>query len=278
MATAFECCWPRDKGITILSKSTLDKLQRKNVIETEYIKGKPLMNKYGEDILKLVIDKKDYHIPKFITSRETFAFLGFTDARIGVLWQYVNNFDLPLDNSMVPFRAYKFSERVFNWLDDKCNNLTKQYENNNNMDSKQLLDAIGFTKDIQSQSLKIAYDDEKPKFIKLCDQNPQWVIGWAKRYIKRRWSILIDMDFNITSKPENIWWSDIVIEFTEKLVDSEIAYSTYYNEPLLNTDLISLKSKNMKSNLHKFKKENTEKNYTNEEDFNETDSRDLFKW
>lgn len=111
----------------------------------------------------------------------------------------------------------------------------------------------------------------------LDEQNTSWVIEWAKRYIKQRWSILINMEFNITHKPEEGQSPDFDKEFNEKPIDSEVAFTKDYHKPLLNMGPTPFKI------ITKFNEENY-----NEEDSNQEDSdkelsdievsKDFFKW
>lgn len=274
--------WPRNKDVAILSETTLDMLQLRNVIEIEDERRRVLLNCYEEDVLKLIINKNKYEIPKYITSRGTLAFLGFTKSKVKVLWQYLNSLNLPLDEAIASYEAYLFWEGVKAWLDLECNKLAIQYKNNDIIGTKQFLDGIGLTTDVQHQRLKVTYEGKKSEFIYLDKQDMPWVIQWVKRYIKRRWSILINMDFNINHKPINESFSDIVMELNDKPVGSEIAYTTEYHEPLLDIGPTPLKSN------FEFNDQNSNKEDSNGEDFNEeyfdkelSDievSEDLFKW
>lgn len=111
----------------------------------------------------------------------------------------------------------------------------------------------------------------------LDEQNAPWVIEEAKRYIKRRWSILINMEFNITHKPEEGWFPDFDKEFNKKTIYSKVVYTTDYHEPLLNMGLTPLKI------ITEFNKENYNEEISNQEDSDEgfSDikvSEDFFKW
>lgn len=273
--------WPRNKDVPILSETTLDMLQLRNIIEIED-EGRVLLNCYGEDVLKLIINKNEYEIPKYITSQGTLAFLGFTESKVKVLWQHLNSLNLPLDEAIPSYESYLFWEGVKAWLDSECNKLAIQHKNNGVIGPKQFLDDIGLTTDVQHQRLKVTYEGKKSEFIYLDEQDMPWVIQWAKRYIKRRWSILINMDFNITHKPINESFSDIVTELNDKPVGSEIAYTKEYHEPLLNIGPAPLKS-NSKFNEQNFneedsKGEDSDEEYSDEELSDIDVSEDLFKW
>lgn len=104
------------------------------------------------------------------------------------------------------------------------------------MDTKQILDAIGLRNDVQIQTLKVTNEGKSPFYICLQNQNPRFVTEWAKRYIKRRWSILADLENHISSRPGDGWILDTVRELNDKPIDLDIAYTMDYSEPLLDMD------------------------------------------
>lgn len=265
-------CWPEDKNISVLSTRIVDILLTKDMIEIGEESGEIPFNCYGEDILRIKHGKYCYEIPQNLTTKGTLVFLGFTPKEAEVLWQYIINRKPPLNEPIALYPAFGFWKGVNDYLDIKFKNLAERNKPIQTRDSKQLLDEIGLRNDVQLQTLKVKNEGRGSFSICLQDQNPKWVIEWAKRYIKRRWSILAQLENHILSRPGDDWLLDIVRELTEKPIDSEIAYTSDYFEPLLNMDP-TLHMINTRS-----REEYSDEECSNEELSDDEVSGDIFDW
>lgn len=228
--------WPEEKNVPVLSTVIADILLKKDIIETGEEGGKIPFNCYGEEIFRLKHNENFYEIPKNLTSKGTLHFLGFRPSEVGILWHYAINRQSPTNEPITQHRAYGFWKGVNEYLDDKFRNLIRRNTWIQMMDTKQVLDAIGLRSEVQSQSLTIKNEVGGKLFLSLQNQNPRSVIAWAKRYIKRRWSVLADLEIHINSRPGDGWLLDIVREFNEHPVDTDSAYTMDFSEPLLDMD------------------------------------------
>lgn len=260
-------CWPEEKNIPVLSTRIVDILLTKDIIEIGDEGGKIPFNCYGEDILRLKHNKDYYQIPKYLTCKGTLEFLGFSEKEIDLIWQYVINRKPPSNEPIAPYRAYGFWQGINNYLDTKFKNLVEENKPIQIMDSKQILDAIGLRNDVQLQTLKLTNEGRNPFYICLQNQNPRYMIQWARRYIRRRWSILADLENHISSRPGDGWLLDIVREFNDKPIDLDIAYTMDFFEPLLD----------LNSTSHIINTTISNEEYS-EKEFSDNEAGDLFNW
>lgn len=230
-------CWPAEKKIPVLSEHMFDQLLREDIIETRKEGGKFIpFNCFGDEIFRLKHNKDFYEIPKVITSKGALLFLGFKPNDIEVLWDYILNRVAQRNERVSPYRAYRFWRGVNEYLDVKCKYLFDQNRDVTILQTKQMLDIIGLRTNVQMQTLQITNDRKESLYLSLQSQNPEFVVSWARRYIQRRWRVLVDLENYITSKPGGGWILDLVREIKDKPINSDAPYTMDSSDSLLNID------------------------------------------
>lgn len=253
-----EPSWPAVQDIDIFNTKSLDLLYRNGLIEQP--QPGPLVS-YGQGYYFLKIDDKTrFVIPKIVTSQSALLFLGFTPETIEEIWAYVHN---PMsattstedDTRMVVIepgvppprkRGAEFWNRVQAWLNNRIFDIMMQTQTqtqtssylantpdanaiSSSSSSSDLLVKLGMRNDAQIQY----YQHNAPPALGgshrfcLTQVIESDVLAWANKVITRKWNMLATLEFSIFRGGDEIdmsGWAEVVKEFTQKPIASEMAY------------------------------------------------------
>lgn len=222
-----EPSWPAVQEIDIFNTKSLDLLYRNGLIEPG-----PVV-RYSQGYYLLKIDDKRFVIPKIVTSQSALLFLGFTPETIEEIWAYIHNpiLDTPMVTG-VPKRAAEFWDRVQTWLNKRILEImqtTSHLSSPDALSSSDLLVKLGMRNDAQIQY----HQHDAPPALGgshtfcLTQVIESDVLAWANKVITRRWNMLATLEFSIFRGGDEIdmsGWAEVVKEFTQKPIASEMAY------------------------------------------------------
>lgn len=246
-----EPSWPAVQDIDIFNTKSLDLLYRNGFIEQP--QPGPLVHyKQGYYFLR-IDDNTRFVIPKIVTSQSALLFLGFTPETIEEIWAYVHN---PMsatstedDTRMAVIergvprkRGAEFWNRVQTWLNNRIFDVMMQTSTQTSNDlantpganairfsSSDLLVKLGMRNDAQIQY----YQHNAPPALGgshrfcLTQVIESDVLAWANKVITRKWNMLATLEFSIFRGGDEIdmsGWAEVVKEFTQKPIASEMAY------------------------------------------------------
>lgn len=219
-----EPSWPAVQDIDIFNTKSLDLLHRNGFIEPG-----PLV-RYAQGYYFLKIHDTRFVIPKIVTSQSALLFLGFTPETIEEIWAYVHN---PMSATLmvigVPKRGAEFWNRVQTWLNNRILDIMQTSHLSPGASSSDLLVKLGMRSDAQIQY----YHHNAPPALGgshtfcLTQVIESDVLAWANKVITRKWNMLATLEFSIFRGGDEIdmsGWAEVVKEFTQKPIASEMAY------------------------------------------------------
>lgn len=220
-----EPSWPAVQDIDIFNMKSLDLLHRKGLIEPG-----PLLGRYSQGYNLLKINDSRFVIPKIATSQSALLFLGFTAETVEEIWAYVHN---PMSATPmvtgVPKRGAEFWNRVQTWLNNRILHIMQTRHLTPGASSLDLLVKLGMRNDAQIQY----YQHNAPPALGgshrfcLTQVIESDVLAWANKVITRKWNMLATLEFSIFRGGDEIdvsGWAEVVKEFTQKPIASEMAY------------------------------------------------------
>lgn len=193
LQTIEEGICPRFNYIPLLSEEATNILKNSLKINVNYWK---------EDVIKLIINDQSYEIPRIITSRGIFDYLGINKSQFQKLWNLVKQVDTKV-GPLSPIR--KFNQRITRYLDDIINSISLRNQDGQLKSSTEILDTNRFTNDVQSQQIELTNLprlDKPVRIIQFRKINPIYVPDLARKYIIFRWAFLQKMDELILDQKE----------------------------------------------------------------------------
>lgn len=237
-----EPSWPAVQEIDIFNNTkSLDLLYRNGFIEPG-----PSVRNADEGYYFLKIHDTRFLIPKIVTSQSALLFLGFTPETIEEIWAYVHNPNTMSATSTleeviavgVPTkRGAEFWNRVQTWLNNRIHEIMLETTDTTShlpppaaSSSSDLLVKLGMRNDAQIQY----YQHNAPPALGgshtfcLTQVIESDVLAWANKVITRKWNMLATLEFSIfRGRDDEIdmsGWAEVVKEFTQKPIASEMAY------------------------------------------------------
>lgn len=202
--------WPCD-DINILSERVLTQLAEYNEYERAW-------DNFGERSLTLIILGRCIHLPRFLTSKAALAYLGFTRTRVEELWQGQIRVPESMDGPNIECGGeYYFWAFIIQFLDDKISSARENAENGVIRSSKDLLDDMGLTRNVQRQELRVTSGDDQTIVTSLRAQMPKDALPLAKQYIIQRWAMPLGL--NDTIDQRGSLREDIVTKFTQHPIE-----------------------------------------------------------
>lgn len=221
-----EPSWPAVQDIDIFNTKSLDLLYRNGFIEPG-----PLV-RYTHGYYFLKIHDTRFVIPKIVTSQSALLFLGFTPETIEEIWAHVHNpmsATTPMVVIGVPKRGAEFWNRVQTWLNNRILDIMQTSHLTPGASSSDLLVKLGMRNDAQIQY----YQHNAPPALGgshtfcLTQVIESDVLAWANKVITRKWNMLATLEFSIFRGGDEIdmsGWAEVVKEFTQRPIASEMAY------------------------------------------------------
>ena len=212
----------RYNGISVLSNNAESLLTSKHVLELVS------SDRYYDLAWTITINSKEHLIPRWLTSRGTLDFVGFTEVAVGEIWNYIKENALPMKDSY-PFASAidEFWDAVIKWYDHNVAHMIRHEKKIVDKRPELMLNFLGIKNEVQKLPMRLSTPNpETDDTFQLNRIHTDIVPVWTKRYITRRWNVLKKMNGLVLAQDEG-WWEKIAREMDWMTpLDSMEAYTT----------------------------------------------------
>lgn len=214
----------RYNGISVLSNHAESLLTSKGVLE--FVSS----DRHYDPAWTLTINSKEHLIPRWLTSRGTLHFVGFTNSKVTEIWNYMKE-NAPPTKDIYPFASAidEFWDAVITWYDHIVAHMIRHEKNipESRRSPELILNFLGIRNEVQGLPMRLnTAAQEIDDVFQLNRIHTDIVPVWTKRYITRRWNVLKKINGLVLSQEEG-WWEKIAREMDSMTpLDSMEAYTT----------------------------------------------------
>lgn len=214
----------RYNGISVLSNNAESLLTSKEVLE--FVSS----DRHYDPAWILTINSREHLIPRWLTSRGTLDFVGFTNSTVAEIWTYIKE-NAPPTKDTYPFASAidEFWEAVMTWFDHNVAHMIRHEKDipESRRTPQLILNFLGIRNEVQGLPMRLhTAGQEIDDAFQLNRIHTDIVPVWTKRYITRRWNVLKKMNGLVLAQEEG-WWEKIAREMDWMTpMDSMEAYTT----------------------------------------------------